>query len=349
MTESSKKLAILIAKIGLVVASTIIILKVSGELFARYTPWQKYMDPRQCLLWDGHSNGSNYVMIGDSEFGSFYVDSPDKTIWQRFKFHSWQNIFPGSLSGSKPLDMMKAAKLISYSWPKGTTVFIDVIPTRFLYFRMDEPDEGNYDYHFRRLIPPGDFKNNPLKFAKDAANYLIGKVSFLLWNDTALKNFIDGMFDTPIYYKTNEHFNRLWNRDGDFARKRFKKFEQYVVIDKGLKSFNWTLQLHRELAQKGLRAVFVITPLNKELVRSYSILNPADSLINYFDQAHRELVNFMNSSGMNSIDLYNSVGGGDFADMVHTNEHGDEIIAQAMAKEIKEFIIPDKVQQQSVH
>jgi hypothetical protein len=43
------------------------------------------------------------------------------------------------------------------------------------------------------------------------------------------------------------------------------------------------------------------------------------------------------------------VGGGDFTDMVNTNEHGDEIIAQAMAKGIKEFIISDKVQQLSVH
>jgi lysophospholipase L1-like esterase len=131
------------------------------------------------------------------------------------------------------------------------------------------------------------------------------------------------------------HFNRIWSRSGDFAIERFQTFEKNAMPDKGLKSFNWALQIHTMLAQKGLRAVFVLTPLNKDLVWAYTSPDSARFLIGYLDYAHNEFKSFLTINRMTSIDLYGAADRNEFADLVHTNEKGDDTIARAMAVWIK--------------
>jgi hypothetical protein len=335
MSESTRKLIILISKAGLVVILTGIFLAISGDFFARYTPWQKYMNPRQCLLWRGHFDGTQHVMIGDSAFCSYYIDSPDKTIWARVETLVNQEIFPGALDGCMPADFLSQTRLVAASWPAGTTVFVDIVPTRFLYSKLPEPADGNYDDKFGRLVLNYDLRDKPAKFLKNAAKYYIKKSSFFLWNDTALKTFTDGMYRPSVYYKRGMHFNRIWSRSGDFAIERFQTFEKNAMPDKGLKSFNWALQIHTMLAQKGLRAVFVLTPLNKDLVWAYTSPDSARFLIGYLDYAHNEFKSFLTINRMTSIDLYGAADRNEFADLVHTNEKGDDTIARAMAVWIK--------------
>ncbi|MFA7060550.1 MAG: hypothetical protein WC156_07010 [Pedobacter sp.] len=332
MTESSKKLLSFIAKIGLVLILTISILKISGELIERYTPWQKYMDPRERLLWNGHYNGTKYVLFGDSEFSSMYVDSPDKTIWERFKFYSDQDIFPGALVGSKREDFISAAKIIAASWPAGTTIFINIVPGRFFPTRLPQPVGGNYDYKFRRLILTCNFSDDPAKYIKNIAHCFIGKLSFLFKYDNVCKNLIAGLSTPPVYFKINERFNRIWNCDGDFALNSYKKLEENALPDKRIKSFPLIDQLQSKFSGKGYRIVFVLTPLNRDLILSYGSEKSALTIFNCFDQIHQDIKSYLASRGILSIDLYNACDSECFADMNHTNEHGDEIVAKALAE-----------------
>ena len=116
----------------------------SEILVTSMTPWRRYQDPRARILWDGAFDGSRLVLLGDSLFCSFYVDSPAETLWARLEACTGQRVFPGALNGAKPSDVLAAAVHVSREWPMGATVFIDVGPTRFVVTRVEDPPMGNY-------------------------------------------------------------------------------------------------------------------------------------------------------------------------------------------------------------
>jgi len=65
-------------------------------LVTSMTPWRRYQDPRARILWDGAFDGSRLVLLGDSLFCSFYVDSPQETLWARLEARTGQRVFPGA-------------------------------------------------------------------------------------------------------------------------------------------------------------------------------------------------------------------------------------------------------------
>lgn len=340
MTEPSRKLILIAYKAGLAIVLTCLLLNVLGSLFANYTAWQKYMDPRKRLLWGGYYDGSKFVMLGDSEFCSYYVDSPEKTIWSRTQSKINEKVFLGALDGSKPADILTQGRIISTLWPNNSTVFINIIPSRFLCSSLPEPDDGNYDYTFGRHMVVNDFNDNYIKHIKNTISYCVGKASFFFYNETALKTFVDGIQNRPVYYKEGVHYNRIWYKEKDgFAYNRFQKFENNIVLSKGFKSFDWINKLNIELGKKRIKAVFVLTPLNAELIRKYARPDSANTLIGHFDQAHNEVRKYLLKNKLSIIDLYDAAGKDDFADMLHTNEQGDEIIANALSIWIKENTI----------
>lgn len=339
MTDPAKSLPIFIAKMFLVIILTCFILMISGELFARFTPWQKYMDPRQRILWDNID--AKYVLLGDSVFCSYYVNSPDRTIWGRVKYHSGHNMFPASLNGAKTDDILNATKILSRSLQTDSIVFIDIIPTRFTYTNLVEPVVGNYNYSLRRLTNDLSDTKNTLMYLKNNADYYLAKISFLFRNKEALKNLITGIDTPPKYYNTDPHYNRVWNKDGDFAAKRFETFRQNAIYYKGLKPFAWTLILHKQLSERGIKAVFVLTPLNKDLIHTLTSKTNDSELVTFLDKSHSEFSNFMAKNGMHSIDLYNSANSNEFADMIHTNEQGDDRIALSIVNWIRQHQLYD--------
>jgi hypothetical protein len=337
VTEASRIPLKIAYKVGLAVLLTLTLVNVLGGLFAYYAPWQKYMDPRKRILWDGHYDGSKVVMIGDSEFCSFYVDSSDKTIWSRTQSKINEKVFPGALDGCKSADLLNQGRIISSLWPKNTTVFIDIIPSRFISSLLPEPVEGNYEYVFRRHMVLSNSNDNKIKYLKNKIINYIGETSFFLYNETALKTFVDGLQHQTIYYKEGLHFNRIWYNEKDgLAYDRFRKFENNIVQSKGFGSFDWVTKLDSEFRSKGIRAVFVLTPLNKDLIRKYAQPGSGDAMIRYFNQAHNEIFKYTSKNKLSTIDLYNAADKDSFADMLHTNEQGDEIIANALALWITE-------------
>jgi hypothetical protein len=328
--KQMRNLLTLACKTVLIFAYAGIILQISAYYFTKYTSWETFMDPRKCLLWRGHFDGTRYVMIGDSAFCSYYVDSPNGTIWARVEALTNDKVFPGALDGARPADFVNQARLIAASWPQRATVFSNLTPTKLLNSKLPEAADGNYDEQFKWLIPNNKvWGQNPF----DKLYYFAGKTSFFLLNDNALKSLIDGIFAPPAYYRRN----RVWNRSGDFAIKRFRLFEKNIILQNNddLRSVDWMPQVRNILMHKGIRAVFVLTPLNKKLISTYAASNRAHNLVNQIDIAHNKFRSFVRMNKLDLIDLYDDGKTDEFADMVHTNENGDNRIAQMIAAWIK--------------
>ncbi|WP_160295294.1 hypothetical protein [Geobacter sp. OR-1] len=298
------------------------------------------MDPRKKMIWDGKYDGSKYVIMGDSEFCSYYVNSPEKTIWAILETAVNQKVYPGALDACKPPDLLTQGDIIASSWPSGSTIFVNIVPTRFAYSKLPEPEAGNYDYAFRRIkLQKRDQRFN-LKCLKNVLNYYIGETSFFFRNETALKSSVDAIHKQPVFFNKGIHCNRAWATELDeFALKRYEKFENNVVMTKGHKSFDWISKLNEIMSIKGIKLVVVITPLNKPLINKFAKVKSADSILHYFNYLHDATINYLVSNNIEYIDLYSAVDENSFADMIHTNERGEELIAKSLTKWINKNAI----------
>jgi hypothetical protein len=101
--------------------------------------------------------------------------------------------------------LLKAAQLIDASWPAGTIVFIDILPTRFLYSRLPEAEGGNYEDQFRRSGVSGTMRDDPVKCVNASAEYYLSRCSFFLSPGNPVKALVDGIYRPPIYYRQNEY------------------------------------------------------------------------------------------------------------------------------------------------
>ncbi|UPU36067.1 hypothetical protein M1B72_21945 [Geomonas paludis] len=295
------------------------------------------MDPRKRMAWDGKYDGSRYVLIGDSAFCSYYVDRPEKTIWARLQEAVGEKVYPGALDGSKPADFLRQGDLISSSWSPGTTVFLNIIPTRFVQSALPEPHDGNYGPVFERMVPPGKEQRVDLQYLHNMLSFYLGKLSFFFREETALKATVDAVHEQPAFFKTGNLYNRNWATESDgFALNRFKTFETNVILARGHKSLEWIGGLRDRLSRGGMKLVVVLTPCNRPLVRSFAKDKSADAILGYLDQVHEATANYLAHNDIDYIDLYSAAGADDFADMLHTNERGDEVIAKELARWIKD-------------
>lgn len=310
----------------LFIASFCALLWAAGVAFDRFVPWRSYQDPRARLLWDGDYDGSPIVLLGDSEFSSYYVDSPAQTLWARLADVAGVRVFPAALNGAKPDDMLAAARHIAQAWPAGTVVYTDVPPTRFVVTRAEEPPLGNYpDALMRRhgLAPAGA---GPLQQLEAAVYRTAVRPFFLVRN----REYLGNILDRPEHFGRYAHHHRVWNEDERFARGRFTMFERNVVLDAPPRPFDWLLELNQILRDADFRPALVFTPPNEGLIDAYAV--DATRLKDSLRQTQDAAMRYAREHGIDVIDLTGAIPSECFADLVHTNVCGDDIIARRIAE-----------------
>lgn len=303
------KISLLCIKV-LTLIATITILLLPFAVYIH--DFQKRCEPRSSLLNRNNLENYSFALIGDSAFCSYYVSNYSGTIWKRFESITGEKCFPGALDGAQKGDIVNAAKYISQKLPANSTVFVDIIPTRFM--ASDRIERDNYKYQFANLFREEDF------------------VVYKYFNYFDL--------DYPAYmrkyltHKKNDlhstHYNRVWNIDGDFAKNRFDLLNSLIKVTSA-KDMHWLEEIASLLRNKKINVVFIMTPINKKQIYAYSDKQKADQMYFGFKEIHDKTKAYLNRINAPNIDLFESVPENCFADLMHTNACGDEIIAQKMA------------------
>jgi hypothetical protein len=303
-----------------------------GAVIENDASWRTSQDPRQRVLWDSQYDGSPVVLIGDSEFCSFYVDAPGETLWDRLSVRSGKRVFPASLDGARPIDIMLIARRVAALWPSGTTAFIGITSTRIFRPRTTSlPRASNYSPQFRLLVNHAFANEGWLPRIERRLAFDLAGRSFLIRNQEWVLRYLRALLTGgPDRFSSDETRIRTWNIDGDFALRRFRRFEAALAADSvdQLVSFNWIRSLEEVLSERGIRPVFVLLPLNVALVNQYSDKKvPTEQILT---SSHDYLVRELLASGFNFVDLFRELNSASFADVNHTNTRGDDAIAGAL-------------------
>jgi hypothetical protein len=274
---------------------------------------EKY-EPRSSLLNISDMHGYQFALIGDSAFSSNYVNDDSDTIWNKFESFSGVKMFPGALDGARKGDIVNAAKYIAQKLPANSTVFIDIIPTRFIV--SEQSARNNYDLQFTDLFQEDKF------IIYKYLHYL--DVKCLTYVPKLLSGKKSGLNDRFSY-------NRQWNIDEDFAKNRYMAVLQQTAQFASYENMQILNELSGILGIKKINAVFVLTPLNKQEIYMYSEVAKADQYYCRLKEIHDlTLKHLLNISAL-TIDLFEKVPANCFSDLMHTNACGDEIIAKTLA------------------
>ena len=283
---------------------------------------QAVTDPRKFLFKQKEFSGFNYAIIGDSVFCSYLVDSIDDTMWSRFNALTGQQLFPGALNGATIADMVDASEYLSTQLPDGATVFVGLIPTRFVGKGIVR--HRNYFNEFDQLK-----KAREASYIKHAATTVIDLAfgDFLLYREPySFEKFLrkkKGDFDTGHKTWDKAAWERAITQYRTFVetQKRLETHIDYVALE----------QIRENLSAKNIQTVFVLSALNQGLINEFSEPEEAATLIEKFRTTKNELIDYFNRSQMEYIDLFDKMNTECFADLVHQNTCGDEVMAKAFA------------------
>ena len=293
-------------------------------LVTSMTPWRSYHDPRARMVWDGEYHGSRLVLLGDSVFCSFYVDSLEDTLWARLEARTGERVFPGALNGATSSDILAAAVHVSREWPTGTTVFIDVAPTQFVVTRLEDPPMGNY--------PDTFFTQYGIDVENDGvARQLQGQ--FYQWLTpffaVRTRSILANMVDRRDYRKPFGHL--VWSENREYAMARFALFERNLVLGASPQPLRWLKDMKKQLEDARMHPVFVLTPLNEALIRSFASVHSSESLLTHLNDIAVSAKKYLKENRAAFIDLSEGFPEECFADLVHTNTCGDDLIAARLA------------------
>ena len=90
-------------------------------------------------------------------------------------------------------------------------------------------------------------------------------------------------------------------------------------------------QIKEVFTTKKSEVVFVLTPVNRELIYAYSEFSQAEAVYGQLKKANGRALRYLNRIDAPVINLFDAVPAVCFADLTHTNACGDEIIARSLA------------------
>jgi hypothetical protein len=278
---------------------------------------EKY-EPRSSLLYRGDLGDYSFAILGDSVFNSRYVDKDSDAIWNKFTSFTGIKCFPGSLYAATLADLVNAAKYLSLKMPRGSTVFIDVLPLKFL---------GSGNDHSELF---GSMLSDRLLEEK----YPLYRIYTYL-NLDYLKYFSDRIHGEAEMNRSVYH-NRTWNVDGAPAdMEHFKNNFVRNYKDALLEDMQPLREIDSVLKEKGLRPVFVVTPINKEMMESCPDRRGAAAIYEKVLAARGATRRYLDSMDAAYLDLFDAIPATCFSDLVHTNACGDEIIAKSLARYVQ--------------
>ena len=289
---------------------------------------QALSDPRKFLFAQKDFSSFSYAVMGDSVFCSYRVDSINDTIWGKFEKITGQQCFPAALNGATIADMVDESKYLATRLAEGTTVFVGLIPSRFVGKGIVR--HRNYFNDFEQLK-----SDSEASYFKVAASKLTDFIfdDFLLYREPySLKKFLrkkKGTFNVGhvVWSKTKtDHANKHYRTFVE-NQKRLETYIDYVALKQILENFK----------SKNVRVVFVLSGLNHGLINEFSDQAEAAELIAKFQNARDSLIEYFDRSHSEYIDLFDAIDSECFADLVHLNTCGDEATAQAFA----DYVLPD--------
>lgn len=288
------------------------------------------LDPRTALFHADELDRYSYFLLGDSVFCSFYVDNAAQTLWQQLAQKTGQEVFPAALNGADTRDFADQARYLAAVAPKGSTVFVNLLPTRD-YAEQERRFKNSFDLLLgkqRDLL-----EGKPYYAEYSAINIALYKNILGLYDKNMFNSPLKSLFHTAQYYAVKENRNRTWDRAGDYALKRYQKFMENLQEKRAQPRFDYSMigKIRDILRRGGLNGVFVITPVNEELIRHGSAARVTE-IQSYFASRRTELRRYLEEQQLDYIDLTGSVTGNGFADLFHTNAAGDERMAEALAR-----------------
>jgi hypothetical protein len=317
----------LLAKACLFAVTLAVLLLTADAFVASTTSWRRYENPRERILWDGQFDGTRTVLIGGSEFASFYVDSLADTLWARLEAYTGDRVFPGALNGARPLDVVAAAVHVSQEWARGTTVFVSLSPTRFVESGVEEAAKGNFSETFFRRYGIDAADSSRLRRLEGAFQARLLSPLSARRTRSALAHMIDHP-GPPGWMR-----NRVWFEDpGGAPRERFELLERNLRLGTRPRSIVWVEQIRQQLEAAGMRPVFVVTPMNEPLVRRFSRVYPAQAILDHFRHTVDAVTSQLDGTGAAVIDLTNGTPTQCFFDLVHVNACGDDLMASRLAE-----------------
>lgn len=277
---------------------------------------QNKYEPRSSILNYPDAEKYSFALIGDSEFCSYFVDDDKDAIWKRFESMTGKECFPGALDAATLGDMINATRYLSHSMPANSTVFINLIPTKFI--SKERNRASYYGRKFGHLLREQNLNIYYHKYLK----YMYH--DYFKYSERLL-------YDIKTDRNGNRDYNRKWDVDGDLAIDRYEKFKAISIDYDPNDIAGYIDEIKGILDVKNIRGVFVITPLNVKQIFTYSDRQEAGRIYSKLNELHEETKKALNDNRASYIDLYDSVPSHCFADLVHTNACGDEIIARSLA------------------
>jgi hypothetical protein len=312
-------LLFLFIKIVLFISSIALLLL---PLAIKIHDFQKKYEPRSALFYQDGISIYDFGLLGDSVFCSLYVDNDNDTIWKKFESLTGKKCFPGAVDNLSNVDFINAAKYSAHKMPSFSTIFIDILATRFT--MRDTPKNG---YH------GSEFDDVWLK-----EKYVIYKYIGYLNVDYLkyLKLIISGKRTDRF----KDAYYRIWDVDGNLAKIRyngfvnqFNKDRRDQVNKKSAPEVNYLLfdEVNDIFRNAKIKAVFVLMPFNKSLIYAYSDKKQADQIYFKLNKTYETTKAHLNEIKASYIDLSGAFSDNCFVDLYHPNAKGDEIIARSLA------------------
>lgn len=293
---------------------------------ARSAAWQRGTEnPRQRILWDRKDDGSRVVIVGDSVLASCYVDTPAQTLWARLQARLGAPVFPASLDGATPADLLLVARRVAARWPAGTIALVGVHPARIFVDDGPVPETSRYEAWLDDGSP----------FASRLGPFLADHL-FLVGRYERLQEYFHGtLAPEASYYGAGVNRDRHWKDDG-FARWRFDDLAG--VLEAGgahrlLTRLDWIDAMDAALRRGGLRPVFVLTPLNQAQLHEHAVGH--ERVLRVLAASRARLLDRLEARGHEFIDLYTALDAASFADLIHPNVRGDDRLAAALAAAVR--------------
>ena len=305
----------------------------AGALLARSPDWRHGADPRQRILSDHPNQGSTVVLIGDSVFYSTFIDREDQALWRQLEVRLGTRVMPAALNGASPSDMLAIARRVARLWPAKTIALVGIQPVRL--FGPNHPEivpGGVYAQRFRRLGDGEAPHAGDWRIALDERlAAAVEQRSFLLRNREAILLFVESRLKRAQRQVVEQQHDAVWTSDDGSGLARWRNLEGMLARGGGEREvpFSWVTGMNEALRASGIRPLFVLTPLNLEMLRRYGRLEvPSERML---AESHDYLVRQLEARGYEFIDLQSGLPSDCFADAVHPNVKGNVRIADAIA------------------
>jgi hypothetical protein len=297
------------------------------EAVRLFLPWKAAQNRINRIQWDTPQPGCRIVLLGDSVFNAEIGGDPPRTLWNRLGHYAGTDVFPATFSGARPPDILNAARwLTRQDLARDAVVFIGIHPMRLM--SSPGPRGGVYRKWAWVAVPPE--WNPTVEGLERVLVYTWTRPFFLLTHPPVWEEFVNVTLNLePKKRQLVEGKKIWWERIDDNFQVLQKSLEENGTrrIPEYLVNYDRAQSI---LRAKGFRPVVVCTPLNRALIEKYCTPEKAQEIFAQVEETRSRLIEHQKQKGFESADLTNVLPSESFADVLHPNAVGNDLLARAM-------------------